>query len=502
MPDQMTTAEFAQAIKAKYPDYASVPDDVLAAKMLEKYPEYKPQIQEAPAASPAARFVEGAWKNLNPISAVQGLAHAALHPIDTASNILSAQGAELGKARDLVGQGRYVEAVGHAGAAALPVLGPMAAQAGERIASGDVAGGLGEATGLIAPFGAADAAKQLGKAWGVMPKTTREVVADRLQHIASEKVADVMAPKVGANKVRFGNAAAKVAPDLLERGDVQGFSREALQGHIEGKLAEASAALDTAADARNPKQVVYTGPILSDLNAAKAKLTAQTHAIGPMKAGESVVPSPNAARAATIDQAIDEIKQLGPVANYEALRRIRQAYDGPASAVYNPSMTQDFLKAQGGKLGAADVTGTLREHLAKFDPQTAAANADYSLYRKASDVLTATEEIQRTRPKVGRQIIARFAGGTLGLEAAGLPGAAAGVILGPVLDQALNSGVTTKLQTAKLLNGLSDAIRNGDIGAASSFAARLKVIARTSQAGVSADRISGSTVPASQPATP
>jgi hypothetical protein len=46
MPDQLLSpSEFAQTIKAKYPDYASVPDDVLAAKMLEKYPEYQAHVQ-------------------------------------------------------------------------------------------------------------------------------------------------------------------------------------------------------------------------------------------------------------------------------------------------------------------------------------------------------------------------------------------------------------------------------------------------------------------------
>lgn len=40
----MTPAEFAAKIKAKYPDYASVPDDELVSKITTKYPEYKSQI--------------------------------------------------------------------------------------------------------------------------------------------------------------------------------------------------------------------------------------------------------------------------------------------------------------------------------------------------------------------------------------------------------------------------------------------------------------------------
>src|SRR5689334_576845 len=44
-----TTAEFARAIKQKYPAYANVPDEQLAAKVLEKYPQYKSQIVEGPS---------------------------------------------------------------------------------------------------------------------------------------------------------------------------------------------------------------------------------------------------------------------------------------------------------------------------------------------------------------------------------------------------------------------------------------------------------------------
>lgn len=62
MPEQLMTPEaFAQSIKAKYPDYAEVPDAELAAKMLEKYPEYRDRVQtvapkdaEAPIAKPGS----------------------------------------------------------------------------------------------------------------------------------------------------------------------------------------------------------------------------------------------------------------------------------------------------------------------------------------------------------------------------------------------------------------------------------------------------------------
>jgi hypothetical protein len=137
-------------------------------------------------------------------------------------------------------------------------------------------------------------------------------------------------------------------------------------------------------------------------------------------------------------------------------------------------MTADFLKAQGGKLGAADVTGVLRDHLAKLDPQTATANAHYNLYKTADDVLEATREVERTRPKVGRRIMARVLATTVGEHAGGPAGAVVGFVAAPAVDAAMSSGLTTKLQTARLMTKLATAIRAGDEGYVISLTSQLK----------------------------
>jgi hypothetical protein len=191
--------------------------------------------------------------------------------------------------------------------------------------------------------------------------------------------------------------------------------------------------------------------------------------------GENVVPGPNAPRVAQLDQAIAELKQLGPVARYEPLRRIRAAYDGPAAVTYSPSVTADFLTKHGSAMGAADVTGALREFLAGHEPATAEANARFSLMKTAMDVLEATREVERVRPAVGRKMLTSFLGGTTGGALGGVPGMAVGAVLGPVLDSALAAGVTTKLQTARLLSEFATALRQGNPRAVASVAARLRV---------------------------
>ena len=456
--------------------------------------------------SATSRFVSNAAEMLNPIAMAKGVYNAVVHPIDTASGILAAQAGEGREAANAFQQGQYGRAIGHGIAAAVPLVGPVAAEAGEQIASGDVAGGLGKATGIMAPFGVAPAVRA---ARGAAPAAAVERVAGALEGGARSRVVDVMAPNVGANKVRFGAMAERVAPALLKEGDAAAWSREGIHGNVQAKLVQAEQMLDEAANNRLNARTFPTQPIIANLMEKRARLSAgavegslaprtsvtRTSSIvdqsgKPIQVtdmkrkgiGADVVPSPNTARVAEIDKAIAELKTLGPVARYEPLRRIREAYDGPAKAVYNPSVTADFLKAQGGKMGAADVTGTLREALARFDTETAKANATYSLYRTADDVLSATAEIERTRPKVGRQIMARLTGATIGGQTAGATGAVGGFLFGPALDAAVSSGVTTRLQTAQLMTRLAGAIRKGDVGHVNSLSIQLQKIAKRASA--------------------
>lgn len=112
----------------------------------------KPEAATPPPAAPesaGSRFVKGAWENLNPIAAVQSVKQAVMHPLDTASNIIDSQLDQFKKAKADYDQGHYSEMLGHGVAGALPLIGPAAARAGETIATGDVAGGLGQGVGLV-----------------------------------------------------------------------------------------------------------------------------------------------------------------------------------------------------------------------------------------------------------------------------------------------------------------------------------------------------------------
>jgi hypothetical protein len=86
--------------------------------------------------------------------ASQGDPTAASRTLSVGKNLIGAQGQQLSKAVGSARQGRISEAIGHGAAGLLPLVGPAAANAGERIGSGDIAGGLGEAAAVLAPFAA------------------------------------------------------------------------------------------------------------------------------------------------------------------------------------------------------------------------------------------------------------------------------------------------------------------------------------------------------------
>jgi hypothetical protein len=130
-----------------------------------------------PEGSALERFASNAGAALNPVTMVTGLASAVAHPLDTLGHIYSAGAAEAGKAAEAYRQGHYSEMIGHGGAAVLPVIGPAAAAAGEQIASGDVAGGLGAGVGLVGSILAPSAITKAVKSVPVLPRLGRHVPA-------------------------------------------------------------------------------------------------------------------------------------------------------------------------------------------------------------------------------------------------------------------------------------------------------------------------------------
>lgn len=364
-------------------------------------------------------------------------------------------------------EGRPLAALGNA-AASVPILGPAVAHGIDQMRGGDVAGGAGTLTGIAAPFAGGPLVRGAGAA--VKGTAVGERLANTLDASANAKLVDQMVPKVGPNKVRLGNKAADIAPKLLRDPELSAYSRSGLADKIGGRLDDAIAGLDAAADSRLVSSQVKTESLLKAIDASISDLTAhpvEASAVqGQAPLGKAVEPAPNASQISTLRKMREEVAALGPTAPYESVRRIRQAWDQVAKVKYSPAMSADFLAKQGEATGASKGTGAMRESLAAADPATGKANETYALYKAANDVIQAAEEANRVRPNRGRGIMARTAGAVIGGREGGAVGAGIGALAAGIVDRAAEMAPTFQIAIARRMAAVADALRKGDTVAA------------------------------------
>jgi hypothetical protein len=198
----------------------------------------------APEGSALQRFVGNAADSLNPIKIAKGLYNTVAHPIDTATAMISAQGAQLSKAKADIDQGRYVEAAGHGLAGVLPIVGPAAAAAGEQIGGGDVAGGLGRAVGLIGPVVAA--APVLRAGGRLVGKAAKPLVRSAVKPALSE-----LRTQAGASMTGLEAQANRLVNFIVENGIT---SRKAAQAIVDEAESQIGAAVKTATKATDAPQ--------------------------------------------------------------------------------------------------------------------------------------------------------------------------------------------------------------------------------------------------------
>lgn len=294
MPDLLTPEAFAQSIKAKYPDYASVPDAELAAKMLEKYPEYRDQVQPVATfkqsdTSPnevdpntLGTFASHAGAFLNPITAVTGAAHAVLHPIDTAKEIAAAHLAVFNKAKEEYAKGNTTDAAVHLLNAAIPFFGPSIDKAAESIADGKYAAGFGDAVGIGGSIAAPGVIGDLVKGRSVSVPGMKNPSAAQADAVAFGQARGIPIDAATATGNKFVQGAQALSDRTLGGSVVAGPAKEA----------------QAAAVAR------VGGELADDVRGA---------AVSPEQAGQGIrdaLASKQQAHTALADQAYEKLRQM------------------------------------------------------------------------------------------------------------------------------------------------------------------------------------------------
>ena len=397
-------------------------------------------------------FLSEATQGLNPRNINAAIQSAFWHPIKTGQGMLAAQDVPRQEALTAFQGGDYLTGTRKLIDWLIPVLGPRLDEAADYLQQGQTARGLGATTDV----GLAIATPAIVRGTvGRLP--TRAGIAQAAEAGAQRRVTEVIAPNVGAHKVRFGNVAADVAGDVARRTTAR--TRAGLLDEVTANAERANQALDAGYAAVPAGQRVSIRPVVAQLTREIRRLSVA----GPR--GTVIEPATRAAELASLRQALTELQGLGATTTLDNLRNLRQAWDQGAQAVFTPATTSDYLAARGAGSGWASARTVLNDAMVAAHPELRALNADASLWIRARDVLQAAEEVDRVRPRVGRSLMARGLGAASGGMVGGGWGAAFGAVIAPTIEAALaEASPVVKLTTARRLTQLADALRGGQPG--------------------------------------
>ena len=429
------------------------------------------------------RFLTNAGSMLNPIPIVQaGL--GAVGDLVTGNfdgRLVQAQVDEWNKAKNAP---TVSETLGHGLAAVTPLVGPVAARTGEQIASGDVAGGLGATTGLVAPFAASAALR------GRVAQRARRGDPAKLEREAARQVADrVLAP----GSAKFKGKAEAIAPEILKRG-LGGSREDLIQAADEGMSVAAQRIDDAITAGGGPGAGVMVDPIVRQLQQRLDGLLINGE---PIKGAEGRVAGLKARidqlertaktprqRPGLIPTGTGSAKPLRAL-SFDDLKRFRDeqyriANDAKAyQRMGNPSLSDEGF-------AAAESGSAVRQEFARLSPELAAANADYSFFKTLGDVLD---------PAQGRPKVTAPSSGITG--GAATSGAVAGSLISPkaafVLSvvrpwiQNVRSTPAWQMADAQSKMRLAQAIRQGEVPLAQRLMAQISegaVLASQARTGI------------------
>lgn len=434
--DEVTLPPGASLIQQEQPPSAASRYAGSLVSSLNPFPALKRYLWDLP--QQAQQEVATRMQSGDYVGAIKAAA-ASAPGVPFANDLLRAQVEQARQSAQSARQGDYSEAFGHGLAAVVPAVGPAAAQAGEQIGSGDVAGGLGTATGLLLP----SATKELAPA---VVGRLGGPAATRLQAAAEKNWYDALNPTKEKMKAVTKNT---VAPGLAERG-VTANSIADLRDQAQANMQIHGDRIDDIFDQQ--AQQGKTMPATNLLTAMQDARDGET--VGGISFNE---PYTN-----TLDSMMDKVKQLeqkyGGQIPLDELRKLRQSLDTQVSRTKGGfALPVD----EGSKADAMRVLpNAIRNEFAQNIPDLADANKQFSFWKNVDDVAAATG-LRRIGQKTGLTTrMAQGAGAAFGGAVGGPKGALAGAKVGGLLAKLQGTVWWNSLSAANKMN-VADLINQG-----------------------------------------
>lgn len=475
----MNLQQLGQQVKAKYPQYNNLSDEDVANKVIAKYPQYKSKIDttsptgtQAPTEEPkkdesslfkkAVGFGSDVFKGITkPIiqSAVVQPYQAAkrVGGIITGNNTQENEDVNLPYYGTFKVPGSYEEVAGTAAQTVAAGLGPVAGGAafmgGQAMSENQSLGGVvtssaeGALLGKAGEVGGKLLGKGLRSAGGFLKEAGAG--AESLTASAEKQYGKVLAPTTKLMK----QTAAQVTPGLAER-KVTAISLNDLLNKAEKGVQGASTQLEEAWNKLPENHQTAVHPIIKSITDAENKLTIEG------KSG-TVVPEGNKDTFNKLGQLKQELIDIAgdDSTPTRLLREYRQDLDAiikKAGKGFGLSLNDSSVLS-----ARKTVANSIREQLAKSNPEIAKINNEFTFWKRVQDVVGTT--IERKTGQVGGlgAKIAGAAGAAAGFASHGLVGAVeGGIIMKNIEKLATSTAWNTTSAAAK--SKLADALASGD----------------------------------------
>lgn len=371
-----------------------------------------------------ANFLKNVLPSTTPSDYIEGPIYAAKNPIDSMGllldAIIGAHGQQASKTAEAGGRvlsepslagkaGAASEMLGHGLATVLPLVGPAAANAGEQIGSGDIAGGMGAAAGILTP-------SALGAARGVVP-AAKQAAATRLEQSAVRGMERAIHPTRIDTKAKT----AKVVPEMLER-RIWEPSLEKLEARAANNRQIAG---ENVGDAISPHGHKYrdTMTLVDELEKSKAEYQDVN------KSGETVTIDPQ--RVQSIQDLQDTLMSYGDNISVDSLVKVRRVWDDVVDAARG--FIQPDLGTKVKAWAAREGRSAIADELVQAVPDIQKVNAEYSFWKNVEDITSASVDRRTGQNRGLMPTIAGGAGAVVG-EAmsggAGLPAKALSAAVG------------------------------------------------------------------------
>lgn len=426
-----------------------------------------------PGSDAAGRFASNFASAINPVPGIQAIANdpqGIRHGIE--QNVFQPQADQFSKANDAAhGRGEFAgmtpmerasSAFGHGLAGAVPLVGPAAANAGEQIGEGDVAGGLGSATGLLSTMAVPELMRGTGRA-----------ISRGAEPIAENAL--------GIRNVdrKFGRTPGRAALDETY-GVRPGTVVSQAQRRISDLTAQRDAALTAAGNRGVTVSLAPTRAVVDNAITRAAAGNSETGNLTPIQeqlheprpgfaGGTSYAPG-------TAQPITYQVPTGGPGPTAPPVRVIPGAppplsvseLQSPMDALaIRQRLGNDFTKfdmarpvSREGQSVGNRAYGALTDEIHSAVPESA------PLDRRISNLIPVKEsaDVKNIEASTPQQIMRRFGAKTGALAAGAAAGAASGHTLGGVLGGAiipeLLSNPTVQMSAARAMDAAGKVIRN------------------------------------------